>query len=179
MFVLLARFVSFFYLPFWLWMALHCYRRYGGLNQWHFYFFIFPPSAFFYFVVHYREILGSAGRGQGLSLPFGLGLKSRIKRVKRDLRITDTAAARMELAELYLANQEFSACESEVRILLEKDDNDLEALYFLGLCRIAQKDFKEAEVCLKRVLEKDKKFRYGKAWIRHTDCLWELDQQKE
>ena len=159
---------------FWLWMCIDCYRRQGGLNQWHYCFLFFPPSTLFYFVTHLNQIT----RTPGLNV-FGLGLKARIKKARQQLRMSETVAARSDLAELYFEAGQYPDCETEYRKVLEADPKYLEALYYIGLCRLKCNDAAGAMEFLAQVMERDKKLRFGKAWLRYTDCLLALGKRAE
>jgi tetratricopeptide (TPR) repeat protein len=154
---------------FWIWMAYDCYKRHGGLASWHYFFFFFPPSVVIYFVAHIGVILRSPlGGGRGI---FGASLKSRIARAQRQLRISDTVAVRAELGELYHDNGQFDESEKEFQKVLEFDPQSNEAHYYIGLCRMQRGDFPGALTFLQRVMDRDKKLRFGLAWLRYTDCL--------
>src|SRR5262245_51953218 len=83
-------------LIFYIWMFVDCYRRLGP-NGWLVFFLIFPFSTLIYFLTHINQILRGGGASGGL---FGPSLKSRIKSAQNQLRISDTVAARAELADL-------------------------------------------------------------------------------
>lgn len=152
---------------FWIWMCIDCYRRMGGFNLWHVFFFFFPLSSVIYFLIHFKEITSSRGRGAF----FGPSLKSRIRDKQAQLRVADTVAARFELGELLFQHAEYAACEAEFRVVLEAEPNNLEAKYFIGLCRMNVKDPAGALPFLKDVVNGDRKIRMGLAWKEYTDCL--------
>jgi len=153
---------------FWLWMAYDCYKRHGGLAQWHYFFFFFPPSVVIYFVAHIGTILRAPLGRKGL---FGGGLKSRIAKAQQQLRISDTVALRAELGELYHDNGQYDESEKEFQKVLEFDPQSNEAHYYIGLCRMKRGDFPGALAMLQHVMDRDKKLRFGLAWLRYTDCL--------
>ncbi|HEY3324028.1 MAG TPA: tetratricopeptide repeat protein [Planctomycetota bacterium] len=161
---------------FWFWMAFDCYRRYGGLHGWHYFFFLFPPSVVFYFATHAGMIFRGIGSGRGL---FGMGLKSRIRKSERSLHITDTIAARAELAELYFEAGRYAECEEQYHKVLSFDPKNLEAFYYVGQCRLQQNDAIGALELLRQVVERDRKLRFGLAWLRYTDCLIALGKVDE
>ena len=161
---------------FWIWMCVDCYRRRQGLDNWHYLFFFFPPSTALYFVAHIRQIMSSGFTGNGL---FGLGLKGKIKRAQQNLLVSNTLAARIELAELYFQAKDFANCENEFRNVLQQEPNYLEAFYYTGLCRLQAGDATGALENLKVVMERDKKLRFGIAWLRYTDCLAATGQRDQ
>ncbi|MCY3023344.1 MAG: hypothetical protein NTW87_30565 [Planctomycetota bacterium] len=166
--------VSLLGFAFWLWMCVDCYRR-MGLNVWHYLFLFFWPSTLLYFVVHMRQIFrGSSGRGL-----FGGGLKSRITRAEQQLRVSDTLAARVELAELYFEAGQYEACETEYRKILAADAGNLEAAYYLALCRLQQNDAAGALGFLEQVMQGNRKLRFGVAWLRYTDALLAVGRRDE
>ena len=164
---------------FWLWMAVHAYRRRGGLDVWHWFFFFFPPSTALYFILHLNDILSVAGRaGEGRGL-FGWGLKKRIRRAEQQLRIADTIAVRSELAELYFENGRYAECEQQYKSVIEQDRSNLDAFYYLACCRMKAGDNTGALEYLQRVMKDNSKLRFGLAWLRYTDCLLALGRRDE
>jgi hypothetical protein len=155
---------------FWIWMCLDCYRRLGGLNVWHLLFFFLPFSSVVYFLIHFKEIIGGRGGAHSGAL-FGPSLKSQIRDKQAQLRIADTIAARFELGELLFRYKDYTACEAEFRVVLLAEPNNLEAQYFIGLCRMRLNDPAEALPFLKEVVQGDRKIRMGLAWKDYTDCL--------
>ena len=157
---------------FWLWMAIDCYRRRGGLDYWHYFFFFFPPSCVLYCIVHKGDMFfgrrSALGGGAGL---FGLGLRSRITRAEQQLRVSGTYAARTELAELYFEAKRYDECEKHFEEAIKIDPKNLDALYYVGLCRLQRNDHAGALDYLQRVMDGNRKLRFGYAWLRYTDCL--------
>jgi|GEM_PF-3642530 len=166
---------------FWVWAFADCYRRMGGFNGWHWAFIFFPPSTAIYVVLHLPMMLrgqfpGRSGSGKGL---FGWGLKNRISKAQRQLRITDTIAARAELAELHFDAGAWALCEAEFKNVLRSDPQNQEALYYIGVCRMKQNDHAEALKYLQQVMDRDRKLRFGKAWLHYTECLIANGKQAE
>lgn len=159
---------------FWGWIFYDCIKRYGGFNFWHWLFIVMPPSVLIYFLVHIGRIF--SGRGGAFS---GLGVKSRIKKAQQQLRVSDTLAARAELAELYFQNGQHAECESEYARVLAADPQNLEALYYTGLCRMKQGDPAAALALLEQVMARDRKLRFGVAWLRYTECLVAVGRHDE
>lgn len=155
---------------FWLWMCLDCYRRNGGLNYWHILFLIFPISSAIYFIVNVQSILGGRG-GTGVGGLFTPNLKKQIDQMRAQLRIADTIGARFELGELLYKNKDYAESEAEFRAVLVSEPNNLEAQYYIGLCRMYLGDAAGALPFLKKVVEGDRKIRMGLAWLSYTDCL--------
>jgi hypothetical protein len=163
-------------LAFYIWMFVDCYRRLGP-NGWLVFFIIFPFSTLIYFLTHINQILrGGSGGAGGL---FGPSLKTRITRAQNQLRISDTVAARAELADLYYENGQFAECEAEYRRILAGEPGNLEGLYHIGLCRMRSNDAAGALEFLQKVMEKDRKLRFGKAWLCYTDCLIAVGRKDE
>jgi len=159
---------------FWLWMFIDCYLRLG-LNAWHYLFFFIPPSTLIYFILHARHILrGSSGKGL-----FGSGLKRRVTRAEQLLRVADTLAARFELAEAYFEAQRFGEAEAYFRAVLASDPENNETAYYLGLCRLKQNDAAGALFFLEQVVSRDRKIRFGLAWLRYTDALLAVGRRAE
>ena len=160
---------------FWIWMCIDCYQRRRGLDTWHYLFFFFPPSTAIYFVAHFRQIVGSTKRINVL----GMGAKSRIAQAQQNLRIGNTLAARIELAELYFEAEQFENCETEFRLVLVEDPAYLEAFYHIGLCRLKANDAAGALENLTVVMARDKKLRFGLAWLRYADALAAVGRRDE
>lgn len=167
--------ISFGFL-FWLWMAYDCYKRNGGLTPWHYLFILFPPSVALYCVAHIGAILRSPLGGKGL---FGMGLKGRIARAQQQLRVADTVAVRAELGELYHDNGQFDESEKEFRKVLKFDPQSNEAHYYIGLCRLKRGDHAGALAEFQFVMDRDRKLRFGMAWLRYTDCLLATGKRDE
>lgn len=176
--MLLSSGISLLSFAFWMWMCIDCYRRRGGLDSWHYFFFIFPPSTLLYCIVHKGDMFFGSRSGTDKGL-FGWGLRSRIKRAENQLRISGTAAARFELAELYFENAQYDPCEKLFDEILKTDEKNWDAWYYVGLCRLHRKDAAGALECLQKVMEGSKKLRFGVAWMRYTDCLNELGRKEE
>jgi tetratricopeptide (TPR) repeat protein len=157
-------------LAFWLWMAVDCYRRRGGLDYWHYLFFFFPPSCVLYCIVHKGDMIFGR-RGTGGAGLFGFGLRSRIARAEHQMRVSGTFAARTELAELYFEAKRYDECEKHFEEAIKVDPKNLDALYYVGLCRLHRNDNAGALDYLQRVMDGNRKLRFGYAWLRYTDCL--------
>ena len=155
---------------FWLWMCYDAYKRRGGLDTWHYFFFFFPPSVVLYFIVHKGDMV-FGGRGSSSGGLFGFGLRSRIKRAENQFRVAGTVASRFELAELYFEAKRYDESEKHFEELLKSDPNNLDALYYIGLCRIHANDQVKALEYLQRVMDGNRKLRFGVAWLKYTDCL--------
>jgi len=153
---------------FWLWMFVDCYRRRNGFDAWHLIFLFFPPSVVPYFILHVGQIFGRGGGGFSF---FGLGLKERIRRAQQNLRISDTLAARAELGELFFENKQYDECEAEFQHVLSREPDNLEAIYHVALCRLKKNDFPAALAGLEKVMARERKLRFGKAWLYYTEAL--------
>lgn len=175
---LLSSVGSILMFAFWIWMCLDCYRRRGGLDSWHYLFFFFPPSTVLYCIIHKGDMFFGSRSGSDKGL-FGWGLRSRIKRAENQLRISGTAAARFEVAELYFENAQYDQCEKLFDEILKTDEKNWDGWYYTGLCRLQRKDAAGALPCLQKVMEANKKLRFGIAWLRYTDCLMELGRKEE
>jgi tetratricopeptide (TPR) repeat protein len=159
---------------FWLWMFIDCYLRLG-LNAWHYLFFFVPPSTLVYFILNVRRVFrGPSGRGF-----FGGGPQARIKRAEQQLRVADTLAVRFELAEAYFEAARYAESETYFRDVLAADPESNEAAYYLGLCRLQQNDAAGALVFLEQVVNRDRKIRFGLAWLRYTDALLAVGRRAE
>lgn len=181
MLVVLGKLASFLVpilmIGFWIWMCVDCYRRYG-FHYWLIFFFLFPISTLIYFIIHAQLILSGMGSSGG-SGPFGLGLGSQIREAQQNVRMADTVAARSELGELYFAAGKYTESENEYRQVLERDSDNVDALYYLGICRMAQKDHAGGIEFLKRLVEVNKEYRFGKAWHRYAECLEAVGRKDE
>ena len=166
---------SLLFAAFWLWMCFDSYRRYG-LSNWIWFMLIFWPSTLIYFVTHAGQIFRGSGSGRGL---FGISLKSRIRKAQQQLHVADTIAARADLAELYYQAGRYDECEAEFKNVLAPDPQNLEALYYTGLCRIQKKDYAAALEYLQKVMERDRKLRFGVAWLHYTECLIQSGKHAE
>ena len=155
---------------FWGWMALDCYRRRGGLDTWHYFFFIFPPSVVLYFIVNKGDMVFGRRGGSSNGL-FGFGLRSRITKAEQTLRVSGTLAARMELAELYFEAKRYPECEKNFDEVLKLDPKNLDAYYYVAVCRLERGDHAGALEYLQKVMDGNKKLRLGIAWLRYTDAL--------
>jgi hypothetical protein len=163
---------------FWIWMCLDAYKRRGGLDNWHYFFFFFPPSVLLYFFAHKGDMLFGSRRGSVGGL-FGFGLRSRIDRAENQFRVSGTIAARFELAELYFESGRYVECEKHFEEVLKFDPNSLDALYYTGICRIKAGDNAKALELLQRVMDGNKKLRFGVAWLRYTECLIAGNKKEE
>jgi len=157
----------------WVWMFYDAYKRRGGFDFWHLLFLFMPPSALIYFLLHINVIF--SGRGGY----FGPSVKSRIRKVQQQIRISDTLAARAELGELYFQDGKYEECEAEFQKIFAAEPQNLEALYYTGLCRIKRGDMPGALNYLQQVMERDKKLRFGVAWLRYTECLVAVGRNDE
>ncbi len=122
-----------------------------------------------------RSPLGG-NRGGGL---FGPSLKGRIARAQQQIRISDTVALSAELGELFHDNGQFDESEKEFQKVLEFDPQSNEAHYYIGMCRMKRGDFPGALTMLQHVMDRDKKLRFGLAWLRYTDCLLATGKRDE
>jgi hypothetical protein len=158
-----------------IWLAVDAYRRYG-LCYWHFLFFMFTPVATpVYLIVHGRSLFQ---RRDGSAL-FGPSLRTRIARAERELRMAGTIAARTDLADLYFQAGRFADCEEPYGQVLAAEHDSLEARFYLGCCRVAQKDYPGGLAHLEKVMAANPKFRFGLAALRYSECLWQLERMDE
>jgi len=164
------------YFVFWMWIAVDCYRRRNGFDAWHLFFFLFPISTLVYFVIHFRAVMEGTG---GKRAVFGPSLKKQIEQMRAQLRIADTLGARFELGELLFKNKDFAGCETEFRTVLAAEPNNLEAQYYIGLCRMNLNDPVGALPFLRAVVTGDRKIRMGLAWLTYTDCLLANDLKED
>jgi len=161
---------------FWGWMCLDCYRRRGGFDVWHLIFFFMPISTVVYFLINFKSIV--RGRG-GVAALFGPSLKKQVEQMRAQIRVADTIGARFELGELLFKNKDFAACETEFRTVLAAEPNNLEAQYYIGLCRMNLNDPVAALPFLRAVVTGDRKIRMGLAWLAYTDCLLANDLKED
>lgn len=171
---------SIVYTLFWVWMLYDSYRRYGA-SFWPFLIFFFQPlGAVIYFVANARPILHglSSGSGGGPGF-FGLGLKPKIRRAEQQMLVGETDALRAELAELYFQDKRFDEAERHFQKVLENDAESQEALYYLALCKLERQDLQGGSEYLKKLVEKNRKFRFGTAWLRYAETLDKLGRREE
>ncbi len=166
------------YVAFYFWMLFDSVRRYG-LSWWIFGFVFFPGLCpIVYLALHYRHFMARTGMAE--SGPFGkLILNSKIKKAKEALYLSGTPAARSDLAELYLEARRYPECEELCEIILKEEPDNHEALYAKAVCRRADKDFSSTAELLKTILDKNPKYRFGKASLMYADALWELGQREQ
>ena len=158
-----------------IWLAVDAYRRYG-LCYWHLLFFMFTPVATpVYLIIHGRSLFQ---RRDGSAF-FGPSLRTRIARAERELRMAGTVAARTDLADLYYEAGRFAECEEEYGKVLAAEPDSLEARYYLGCCRVAQKDYPGGLAQLEKVMAANPKFRFGLAALKYSECLWQLGRINE
>jgi hypothetical protein len=157
----------------WVWMFYDAYKRRGGLDFWHWLFFFMPPSAAVYFIIHAKVIF--SGRGGY----FSASVKSKIKKVQQQIRISDTLAARAELGELFYQDGKYEECEAEFQRIFASEPQNMEALYYTGLCRMKRGDSAGALSFLQQVMDRDKKLRFGVAWLHYTECLVAVGRKDE
>lgn len=167
----LPHWVYYVYLALWIWMLADSIKRYG-YSYWPFIiFFLQPLGGVVYFVLHTKSLF----RG-GL---FGPSVGSRIKKAEAAMRIAPTEAARADLAELYFEAKRFDDAEALFQKVVADDPESVEARYYIGVCRLLRDDPQGAFEPLKYVYEKDKKLRFGKAWLAYADCLGRLGKRDE
>ena len=155
---------------FWWWMCIDCYRRRGGFDTWHLIFLFVPFSTLVYFFMHKGDLIFGSRGGSSNGL-FGFGLRSRITKAEHQLRVSGTLAARMELAELYFEAKRYPECESNFDEVIKLDPKNLDAYYYVGICRLNRGDNAGALEYLQIVMDGNKKLRFGIAWLRYTDAL--------
>ncbi|MCW8130314.1 MAG: tetratricopeptide repeat protein [Planctomycetota bacterium] len=179
-FVTVWSFASIAYSIYMIWMLYDAYRRYG-MHYWLFVIFFFQPlGAIVYGLLHARFILHglTAGGGDGPGL-FGLGLKSKIARAEQQMKVAETEALRAELALLYYQARRYGESEALLKKVLAADAENQEALYYLALCRLDQQDPEGGCALLKRLMEQNKKYRFGVAWLRYAEALDALGKREE
>ncbi|MBI1846886.1 MAG: tetratricopeptide repeat protein [Candidatus Rokubacteria bacterium] len=161
-------------------MLYDSYRRYGA-SFWPFLIFFFQPlGAVIYFVANARTILHglSPGSGGGPGL-FGLGLKAKIRKTEQQMLVSETEALRAELAELYYQDKRYEDAERLFQKVLENDPESQEALYYLALCKLERQDFKSGCAYLQKLVDKNRKYRFGTAWLRYAETLDKLGRREE
>ena len=156
-----------------IWMAVDAYRRYGGLNYWHFLLFFFMPIATpVYIILHWHALI----RSRGMSGP---SLRSRLRKAQEEVRLAGTAAANAELAELYFEGSRYEACEKQALKALDMDPESLDLRYIIGVCRMERGDIGGAKEILTKVIEENPKFRFGLAGLKYALCEWQTGKRDE
>lgn len=167
----IAHWIYYVYIAFWIWMLVDSIKRYG-LSYWIWLILVFQGfGPVIYFILHAKVLF----RG-GL---FGPSVGSRIKKAEAALRIAPTEAARADLAELYFEAKRFDDAEALFQKVVADDPESVEARYYIGVCRLLRDDPAGALEPLRFVYEKDKKLRFGKAWLAYADCLGRLGRRDE
>lgn len=160
-FAVLSSPLFWIFLPFQLWMLIDAVRR----REWlwvAFIFFFSVLSAFFYWLLVYRQEgpAGGGGRSRGFELP-GAKERKRIQELKARIHNLDNARDHADLADVYFSQGKMAQAEASYRAALERDPTDLDALAHLGQCLLRQQRPAEAQPLLERVLAEDPRHDYG------------------
>ena len=174
-YVLSAAYMVVLFLLLW-----HSWKRYG-LSYWLFVIFFFQPlGAILYGVIHFNDIVrGAANSGRAGHGLFGVGLRARIQKAEQQMRYAETEALRAELAVLYYEDKRFDDCVRMFAPILAKDAQNEEALYYSALSLLAKEDRAGALPLLERLMQKNKKFRFGQAWLAYAGCLAHAGQAEK
>ena len=156
-------------------MLVDSFRRYG-LSFWTLIILLFQPlGAVVYFAMHFRSIISRKGGGA----PFTTSVNARIKKVRLQLAVANTLAARMELIKLLLEANQFEECEKESKAILEEEAKNHEAIYAIAMCRMAANDFVSASKLFKQILDENPKYGFGKASMTYAEALWKAGHKDD
>ncbi len=165
------------FLPFQLWMLVDAVRR----REWFwavFIFFFSALSAFFYWLMVYRQQgpAGGARSGRGFELP-GAKERRRIKELESRIYNLDHARDHLDLADVYYGMGKYPRAEASYRAALQRDPEDLDARAHLGQCLMRLNRPAEARPLLEGVLAADPRHDYGQTRMALAEALTALGDQ--
>ena len=167
--------VFWLFLPFQLWMLVDAVRR----REWIwavFIFFFSVLSAFFYWLMVYRQQGPvSGGSGQSFEWP-GSRTRRRIKELEARIYNLDHARDHLDLADVYFGQGKYAKAEVSYRAALQRDPEDLDTQSHLGLCLIKLGRPQEAQPLLESVLRAEPKHDYGQTRMALAEALAALGQ---
>lgn len=168
------------FFPFQLWMLIDAARR----REWIWAIFIFffsVLSAFFYWLMVYRQE-GPAGGGGGGGFQWewpGAKSRRRIRELKARIHNLDHARDHLDLADVYMGQGKLPDAEASYRAALARDPEDLDTRARLGLCLQRRNQPQEARSLLESVLVSDPRHDYGQTRMALAETLMALGQPDE
>jgi len=170
---ILSEPVFWLFLPFQLWMLIDAVRR----REWiwaTFIFFFSVLSAFFYWLMVYRQEGPAGGRsGVSFELP-GAKTRRRIKELETRIYNLDHARDHLDLADIYFEQGKYAKAEASYRAALQRDGEDLDTKAHLGRCLLQLNRPAEARPLLESVLTADPRHDYGQTRMTLAETLTAL-----
>ena len=158
---------------FWIWMLVDCVMNEPDRFMWLWIIFIFHAiGALAYFVARKMPVL------QYRSMPFlsRLTLAGRISSAEADVYNIGNAHQYIVLGELLLDTGRFSRAGEAFSKALEKDPEDIQALWGSAQVDMKKKQFSDALPKLEKVVKLDYGYKYGDAALKYCRALYELKQ---
>jgi len=173
---ILSEPIFWLFLPFQVWMLVDAVRR----REWIwsvFIFFFSVLSAFFYWLMVYRQEgpIGGGG-GRGFELP-GSKVRRRIKELEARIHNLDHARDHLDLADVFFGQEKFTQAEASYRAALQRDPDDLDARSHLALCLLRLNRPAEARPWLEGVLLTEPKHDYGQTRMALAEALTALGER--
>jgi hypothetical protein len=151
-----------------IWMFIHAVRN----GEWLWAVFIFIGSGIstiLYYVMVYRNS-ASASATTGFELP-GAHNRKRIRELQAQIHHLDKAHHHSQLADIYFQQGNLAGAETEYRLALERDSQDLDTRAHLGQCLLRQKRVAEGRPLLEGVASQNPKHDYGHTLMAYAETL--------
>ncbi|MEE8409766.1 MAG: tetratricopeptide repeat protein [Myxococcota bacterium] len=155
------------------WMLVDAIRR--RMDYYWFFIILMPLGCWIYFfVVKIHDYnLSSFKRLLTLENP------ASVNDLRATVEETPSLDNKLELANALLEEKEFSEAEALYLEILERDEEEVDAIYGLSLTRIATNESHAATTALARVIEADPSFRDWEAWFDLAYAHWQIERRDE
>lgn len=160
---------------FWFWMLFHCFRNDPDRFFWMWLMLMFPPSTLIYFLV--RWIPSNQFRA-----PTGLRRWTRAREIDR-LEIAAQQIGNshqfIQLGEALLELRQFDKAGRAFHEALEKDPENLQALWGAAQVEMEHEQFEPAAEKLAKLLELDFQYKFGDVSLAYGKTLHEMGDVPE
>jgi len=168
--------LSYLYLAFLVWMLIDCYRREPDRGIWMLVMFLLQPlGAIAYFFARYLP-RGNASGFNKMKSKFQTG---DVKRLQIAAAQIGNAYHWIQYADRLSELGRWSQAESAYRKALEREPDNLQALWGLAHCLGKEQQFNEALELTDRILEKDPSYKFGDVSLARGRLLGRLGRWED
>lgn len=155
------------------WMLIDAIRR--RMDYYWFMVILMPlgPWIYFFAVKIHDYDLSALKRLLTLESP------ASVKDLRATVNETPSLVNKIELADALREEKQHAEAEALYLDILERDDEEVDALYGLSLTRIARNESHAATTALERIIEVDPSFRDWEAWFDLAYAHWQTERRDD
>ncbi len=168
--------LSILYVPFFIWMLIDCVRNEPDRGIWIFLMiFLQGIGCFAYFFIRFLP-RGNFGFLNSLVARFQT---KELKRLRVEAKQIGNPYHWVHYGEKLRELQQYSKAEKAYRTALEKEPENIQALWGLAICLENQKQFEEALQIVTQVYQQDPAYKFGDVSLAYARLLLALERWKE